>query len=305
MTTVLCGVHQALDILASDFPEVEVIDLTTNNDPLPKGAILFAGYGEETMKAADTAEVSWIQLPHTGIDTVNPSLLNAPVVTCAKGAESVPIAEYVLASMLAFGRTFPEAWLKEAPEHWFFQKTQCLMGQRVGLVGFGGIGQRVATLAKAFDMDVVAVRRTTTPSEIPGVSIATSLEEILPTLDHLVLCAPSTTQTKHLMNEKMFSLVKPGLHLVNIARGALIDEEALRVALDDGRVARASLDVFDPEPLPAGHWLYSHEKAFVTPHSSWTGRPFLSGATQVFCENLRRHLDGLPLEGIIDVELGY
>ena len=121
MTTVLCGVHQALDVLASEFPDVEVIDLTKNEKQLPKGAVLFAGYGEETMKAADTAEVAWIQLPHTGIDTVNPSLLNAPVVTCAKGAESVPIAEYVLASMLAFGRSFPDSWLKEAPEHWFFQ----------------------------------------------------------------------------------------------------------------------------------------------------------------------------------------
>jgi phosphoglycerate dehydrogenase-like enzyme len=107
------------------------------------------------------------------------------------------------------------------------------------------------------------------------------------------------------LNAQTFALVKPGLHLVNIARGSLIDQDALRAALDDGRVARASLDVCVPEPLPSGHWLYSHEKVFLTPHASWTGIPFLSGAMEVFTSNLRRYLNGEELVGVVDVERGY
>jgi phosphoglycerate dehydrogenase-like enzyme len=304
MTTLLCGVSQAFERLQREFPELDVVDLATYEGAIPPDAILFSGFDEKSVKAAESG-VAWVQLAGTGIDRTNPSLLKAPIVTCAKGAGAIPIAEYVLAAMLASSRRFPDFWIKEPPERWNIQETQCLSGQKLGLIGFGGIGQRVARLALAFDMDVVAVRRTARPSEVPGVNIASGVEEILGEVDHLVLCLPSTPSSVNLLNEKTLALVKPGLHLVNIARGALIDQDALRVALDDGRIARASLDVCVPEPLPEGHWLYSHKRVFLTPHASWTGVPFLSGAMEVFRENLRRYLRGDPLIGVVDVELGY
>jgi phosphoglycerate dehydrogenase-like enzyme len=83
--------------------------------------------------------------------------------------------------------------------------------------------------------------------------------------------------------------------VINIARGSLVDQDALRAGLDDGIIARASLDVVEPEPLPAGHWIYDHPKVFLTPHASWAGPPFMSGATDIFLENLRRYLAGDPL----------
>lgn len=304
MTTVLCGVSQCVERLRSEFPDVEVIDLSTYEGAIPSDAILFSGFGSASLEAAK-AGVAWIQLAGTGIDQVDPALLRAPVVTCAKGAGAVPIAEYVLTVMLAYSRRFPELWIKEPPELWNFQQTLCLTGQTLGLVGFGGIGQRIARLALAFEMNVVAVRRTRTPSEVPGVTMAASLEEMIGDVDHLVLCVPATSATKNLLNDETLSLVKPGVHVVNIARGSLIDQDALRRALDDGRVARASLDVCVPEPLPAGHWLYEHEKVFLTPHASWTGIPFLTGAMEVFTSNLRRYLAGEPLVGVVDVERGY
>jgi phosphoglycerate dehydrogenase-like enzyme len=304
MTTVLCGVSQCVERIRGEFPDLDVVDLATFDGPVPPDAILFSGFDQKSVDAAN-AGVAWIQLAGTGIDHVNPALLQAPIVTCAKGAGAIPIAEYAMATMLAFSRRFPELWLKEAPEIWNFQSTQCLSGQKLGLVGFGGIGQRIARLAQAFDMRVVAMRRTTTPSEVPGVQLVGTLEEMLPDVDHLVLCVPATSATVNLLNEATLALVKPGLHLVNIARGALIDQEALRVALDDDRLARASLDVCVPEPLPAGHWLYTHEKVFLTPHASWTGVPLLAGAIEVFCKNLRNYLDGKELIGVVDVNLGY
>ena len=103
----------------------------------------------------------------------------------------------------------------------------------------------------------------------------------------------------------MLARVKPGLHLVNIARGALIDQDALRVALDDQRVARASLDVTDPEPLPTGHWLYQHPQIQLTPHTSWMDSDALNTMMALLRTNCDHYRNGEPLEGIVDVEVGY
>jgi phosphoglycerate dehydrogenase-like enzyme len=269
-----------------------------------RGEVLFPGFANLSLTPAAHG-IEWVQLPGTGIDGVPAPILEADQVTSARGVGAVPIAEYVLATMLAWSRRFPDYWVDEPPAHWNIQRTTALVGQQLGLVGFGGIGQRVARLALAFDMSVTALRRTGGPSPLAGVTMAGSLDEILSTADHLVLCAPATPKTRHLLDDRSLALVKPGLHVVNIARGALIDQDALRRALDDGRVARASLDVCDPEPLPAGHWLYTHPQVFLTPHASWSGVEVLGAATELFCANLRRYLDGQSLVGLIDRVEGY
>jgi phosphoglycerate dehydrogenase-like enzyme len=188
----------------------------------------------------------------------------------------------------------------EPPEHWSWTELGGLHGRTLGLVGLGGIGSAVATRAAAFGMEILAVRRTDAPSPVPGVTVVSSLAELLPRADHLVLAAPATPKTEHLIGEHELSLVKPGVHVVNIARGALIDQEALRGALDDGRVAMASLDVCDPEPLPAGHWLYAHPKVRLSPHISWSS-PALGGRiVELLVDNVRRYVAGEPLEGVVD-----
>jgi phosphoglycerate dehydrogenase-like enzyme len=304
MTTVLCGVTTALERIRDTFPEVEVIDVSGGIPPGCTGEVLFPGFANMTMDPAEYG-VRWVQLPGTGIDAVPGPILQIELVTSARGAGAVPIAEYVLAVMLAWSRRFPEYWIGEPPKHWNVQSTAALAGQHLGLLGFGGIGQRVATLALAFDMKVSAIRRTDAPSPLPAVTMASGLDQLLAESDHLVLCAPGTATTRHLLDDAAFAKVKPGVHLVNIARGSLIDQDALRRALDDGRVARASLDVCEPEPLPAEHWLYEHPKVFLTPHASWTGVEFLGAATDIFCDNLRRYLDHEELFGLIDRNHGY
>ena len=115
-------------------------------------------------------------------------------------------------------------------------------------------------------LDVIALRRRSLPAPIPGVRMVESLAELLPACDHLVLAAPLTPRTYHLLDAEAFALVRPGMHLVNVARGGLVDHDALRRALDDGRVALATLDAVEPEPLPAGHWLYAHPAVRVSAH---------------------------------------
>lgn len=299
---VLCEVPHAVETVRERFPDLTVVDISQGVPPGVRGEVLYGGRGPSSV-AAMAAGVRWVQLVGTGIDGVAPEILAAPALTSARGAGAVAIAEYVIAAMAAFARGFPENWLHEPPAAWSFQPARTLAGATLALYGFGGIGRRVAGIALALEMEVVAVRRHPGPSPVEGVTMAGALADVLPVADHLVLAAPATEATRHVVNARSLSSAKPGLHLVNIARGSLVDQEALRAALDDGTVARASLDVTDPEPLPAGHWLYSHPSVFLTPHASWVG-PTMAASVGFFCDNLERYLAGAPLAGLVGDE-GY
>jgi phosphoglycerate dehydrogenase-like enzyme len=308
--TVFVQIPQAVERVREEFPGVEVVDTAREDPPSGlRGEVWYGGWGDwdRIVRLAGEAGVRWFQLSGTGIDGVPAALFETvETVTVARGASAVPISEFVLASMLAFEKDFPNTWLREAPKTWNFQRMDALAGKTLGLVGLGGIGARVARLAQAFEMDVVAVRRRVEAgSPVAGVEVVATVDEVLPRVDHLVLAAPSTSRTRHLLDADAFASVKPGVHLVNIARGALVDQDALRVALDDGRVARASLDTVEPEPLPPGHWMYEHPRVFLTPHSSWSSKAFFSASIELFVDNLRRYLAGEPLEDVADLEEGY
>src|SRR6478752_7004275 len=212
-----------------------------------------------------------------------------------------------MAAVLAWAKRMPETTLHEPPRHWNFPwpRLDAVAGSTLGLVGLGGIGSAVARRALAFDMRVRALRRTDAPSPVPGVEVVTSLPDLVAGAHHVVLAAPGTDRTRHLLDADAFAAMRDGVHVVNIARGRLVDQDALRAALDSGRVARASLDTVDPEPLPAGHWMYSHPSVFLTPHSSWASRALLEAPVGIFCENLARFLAGEPLEHVVDVAEGY
>lgn len=293
--------------LRSEFPEVEFIDAAAGPPPSDVEAeVLFGGWDDAKVMPLLDRGVKWIQLPGTGIDGVSRDVLDrVPTVTCARGASAIPISEYVLATMLAFEKGFPDHWLHEPPDRWNFQRMDTLAGKTVALVGLGGIGSAVATRALAFEMEVRALRRTATPSPIPEVTVVSSMAELVAGAHHVVLAAPGTEKTRRILDADAFAAMAHGAHVVNIARGTLIDQDALRAALDSGRVARASLDTVDPEPLPAGHWIYDHPKVFLTPHSSWASRDLVGAAVDIFCVNLRRYLDGEPLLHVVDVAEGY
>jgi phosphoglycerate dehydrogenase-like enzyme len=207
--------------------------------------------------------------------------------------------------MLAFEKDFPAIWLSEPPEHWNLANLGELAGKTVGLVGLGGIGAAVAQRALAFDMRVRAVRRNPGRDLLTGVELAPKLPDLLASADHLVLAAPGTASTHHLLDAEAFATMRTGVHLVNIARGSLVDQDALRAALDDGTVARATLDTVDPEPLPAGHWLFTHPSVRLSAHVSWSSPRAFDRIIASFVDNLRRFIAGEPLEGVIDVDEGY
>jgi phosphoglycerate dehydrogenase-like enzyme len=304
------GATAADDILAAH-PDVEIIEFGGGDPPADlKADVFFGGYlgWDDIVRWIDAAGVQWVQLTGTGVDKVPAAVYeNGRVVTCARGASAVPISEWVMAAILAWAKRFPETFLAEPPKYWNFPdpKLDRVEGATLALVGLGGIGEAVAQRALAFGMHVRALRRTDAPSPVAGVQVVRTLEELLPDADHVVLAAPATAKTQHLIDADAFALMKPGVHLVNIARGALVDQDALRVALDDGTVAAATLDTVEPEPLPAGHWLYTHPQVRLAAHVSWYTPQLQHVAVEILVENIGRFQRGEPLLHVVDPVEGY
>jgi phosphoglycerate dehydrogenase-like enzyme len=289
-------------------PEVELIHVPAQGDLPPEiygDVLLIPPWDSGNLRALLDRGVRWIHTIGTGVDRFPLDLVGDRLLTCARGASAIPIAEWVLAVMLAFEKRLPDTWVTRPPERWSSFELGGLHGRALGIVGLGGIGSAVARRALAFDMRVRGLRRSGTTSPLPGVECVSSLAELLASADHLVLAVPLTAETRHLIGRESLAWVKPGLHLVNIARGALVDQEALRAALDDGRVTRASLDVVDPEPLPDGHWLYTHPRVRLSPHVSWNMPGAFDLLLDTFIENLRRYRAGEPLAGRVDLERAY
>lgn len=243
----------------------------------------------------------WVQLASVGLDSYPRWLFDAPLVSAASGTSSEVIAEFALACILAANKRLPERWIHDAAD-WRLSATPPLRGSMLGLVGLGGIGQALAAKAIALRLKVQAVRRRAGLAAPAGVTLVSTLEELLATSDHVVLAAPATADTRHLIDGRALAHAKPGLHLVNVARGSLVDQDALLTALDQGRLGRASLDVTEPEPLPAGHPFYTHPKVYLSPHTSAISPLQQQELATRFLENLARFEKGEPLIDTVDAE---
>ncbi len=297
------------ELINREVEGVELIHIPARGplDPGLRGEVLLVGArGAPVMEEALRSGVRWIHVYGTGVDGFPIELLeDGQILSCSRGASGVPIAEWVLATILAFEKKLSETLVREPWDRRRDPGLGTLEGKTLGLVGLGGIGLALAERALPFGMRVLALRRHPRPSETPGVEIASDLGELLREADHLVLAAPATAATHRLIDRAALARVKPGVHLVNVARGTLVDDDALREALDDGRVALASLDTTEPEPLPEGHWMYSHPRVRMTPHISWSMPLARDQIVAVFIRNLRHYMAGEPLEGVVDVEEGY
>ena len=297
-----------LDPVIAQFPDVEFVGVPRQGDLGDEASgdvLLTIPRGYPNLAELLDRGVEWVHVTSTGIDGFPLELLGDRVMTCSRGASAIAISEWCLAMMLAFEKDLPDVWLREPPERWFTAELGALYGKTLGLIGLGGIGSAVARRALAFDMKVLAVRRTAAPSPLEGVEIAASLADLLARSDHIVVAAPATAATRHLLDADALAAAKPGAHIINIARGDLIDQDALRVALDTGHIARASLDTVDPEPLPEGHWLYDHPQVRLSAHVSWCMPDSWDLLMAPFADNLHRRLNALPLQGIVNPNEGY
>jgi phosphoglycerate dehydrogenase-like enzyme len=293
--------------IASDHPDVDFVHIAPGDEipaDLAADALLtFTGVGDQLTDLLRTG-VSWVHSIGTGVDGFPFELLGDQVLTCSRGAAAVPISEWCLAQMLAFEKRLPDSWISEPPEHWYLADLGMLHGKKLGLVGMGAIASEVARRALPFGMEMIAYRRRAVASSVKSVEVTQDLNEALDA-DHVVVAAASTPATRGLIGSAALSAARPGLHIINVARGALVDEDALKAALDSGIVARASLDTVEPEPLPAGHWMYQHPGVRLSPHISWSGPGISNAQYEPFEAELERRLAGRPLLNVVDIENRY
>jgi len=294
-------------VVAERLPDASVIGIADRGDVeagLTAEVLLTQTWGGDNIAAVVERGVRWIHVLGTGVDRFPFDSVGDRVVTCSRGASAIPIAEYVLAAMLAFEKRIPGVWMRQPPPRWFGERLGGLYKRTVGIVGLGAIGLAVARRALAFDMNVLASRRSDAPSPLPGVEL-TSLDDLVSRSDHLVVAASATAETAGMIGAELFGGMRRGVHLVNVARGSLVDQEALRAALDAGVVAHATLDTMTPEPLPEGHWLYTHPRVSLTPHVSWSMPGAVDLLLDVFVANVERYRAGRPLDNVVDRARGY
>jgi phosphoglycerate dehydrogenase-like enzyme len=178
----------------------------------------------------------------------------------------------------------------------------------MGIVGLGAIGLELVKIAAPFGFQISAIRRRADEAPPPGVDAVwppNRLIDLLALSDVVVLAAPHTPETKHLIGRRELAAIKPGALLVNIARGKLVDDEAVIEALRDGRLGGAALDVFTQEPLPASSPYWDLPNVIITPHTSGAMRDYWTPLVALFAENLRRFEDGEPLLNVVDKTAGY
>jgi D-2-hydroxyacid dehydrogenase (NADP+) len=259
--------------------------------------------------------LKWLQLTSAGVDR----LLNAPVVqshvtvTTASGIHAVPISEYVIGAMLAFAKGLPKAFRAQQERAWRPFWPDELEDKTVGVLGVGAIGARVVKLAKALDMRVLALRRSA-QRRMTGEEAGMEVDEMLPPSDlpyllaesdYVVVALPLTPESRDLIGEAELRAMKPNAVIVNIGRGAIIDEQALVRALKDGWIAGAALDVFTQEPLSGESELWGLENVILTPHISGGTPRYMERAVGLFCDNLRRYVAEEPLRNVVDPTRGY
>jgi phosphoglycerate dehydrogenase-like enzyme len=246
--------------------------------------------------------VKLVQIASAGLDDYPDWIWEAPLIASASGTNSVPIAEYVLAAMLSHAKRLPDIVLK-AGQAWperddlMREPLGSLNGRTLGLLGVGSIAMQVVRYAAAFDMTIIATRGSDAPSPDPRVTLV-PLTELAARSDHLVIAAPIGESTRGLVGADLLKAMKRDAHIVNIARGAIIDQAALKAELDRDRLW-ASLDVTDPEPLPPGHWMIGHPRVRVTPHISWSCPETSQRVFGRLIENVRRLQAGEPLLGLV------
>ncbi len=269
----------------------------------------FAGWDKAPSKrpANWPSKLSWIQVASTGVDYFPPWFLDGPPVTTGRGIQAIPIAEYVMAAILAFEKRFSEArarsksdWGKEGPQ----QALRPIHGKTLGLVGYGSIGHAIATRARAFGMRVSVLRRSKNNTD-PNIDTVQSLSELVSIADHLVLAAPLTPQTTRMVNAEVLSGAKRSMHLINVARGPIVDQAALLNAVDRGWIAGATIDVTDPEPPEDNDPIYSHPQVMVTPHISWLAEGNVERLAQKVAANLENFVRGKQLIDVFNKDLGY
>lgn len=282
--------------------------------PLPD-AVLTCWVGRDVLepvfRRAMPGPLRWIHSRSAGVDRILfPALVESPVVvTNGRGIFAPGLGEFVAAAVLYFAKDLGRMRRAQAARRWDPFFVEWVRGRTLGIVGYGDIGRAVAERMRAFGARILALRRR--PERAAGdphVDEALGpdrLVELMGRCDYVVVAAPLTEETRRLIGEREIAAMKPSAVLINVGRGAVVDEDALARALAGGRIRGAALDVFATEPLPAEHPFWGMENVLLSPHCGDQTQGWVEQAMQAFFDNLGRFQRGEPLVGVVDKRRGY
>jgi phosphoglycerate dehydrogenase-like enzyme len=255
-------------------------------------------------------DVRWVHSRSAGLDSLLfPELVESKVpLTNGSGVFSPSLGEFTLAAILYFAKDFRRMIRNQVAGQWEQFDVEEVDGQTVGIVGYGDIGEAVASRVHAMGMTVLALKRH--PPErldrlIDRFYKPDDLLTMLPLCDYVVSCLPLTPETHHMIGEKEFAAMKPTAVIINVGRGPVIDEAAMVKALTEKRIKGAGLDVFEREPLPPGDPMYKLENVLLSPHCADHTKEWLNRAMRFFVQQYHRFTAGDPLENVVNKRLGY
>ncbi len=281
---------------------------------LPEARVL---YGWTSPKAevaqilANAPKLEWIQTRSAGLDSLLfPELIQSPVVlTNGSGTFSQSLGEFAILGALYFAKDIPRMLRAKRERRWEVFDVHEVSAQTIGIVGHGDIGRAIAGRAKALGMRVLALRRDTAPrpgdEDVDRVYATADLHAMLPECDYVVVAAPLTAHTRHLLSTAEFNVMKKEAIVMNVGRGPVIHEAALAEALRSGRIRGAALDVFEVEPLPAESPLWGMENVLISAHTADHTQDWLADAVKFFMDQFARWRAGEALKNVVDKHAGY
>ncbi|MGZ4879341.1 MAG: D-2-hydroxyacid dehydrogenase [Candidatus Angelobacter sp.] len=307
-----------VDRLRTEFPHTEVVYSATKreDEQALRGADVMIGWSLSPEQFRAATGLRWIYSITAAVDQfLYPELTASEIAISNAGRVHGPVvAEHAIAMLLALAKRLPSAVRYQARRKWAMEaiwnqqpRPREVREATVAVVGLGSIGAEVASMAAALKMNVIGVREhpelgSGGAHEVVGYD---SLDVALRRADFVVLAAPLTERTRHLMDARRLQLLKPSAFLVNVSRGAMVDESALVKALRERRIAGAALDVFEEEPLSRWSPLWKMPQVLITPHTAFLTENVWQHHYEVFAANLKRYLAGQPLEGAVDKKSGY
>jgi phosphoglycerate dehydrogenase-like enzyme len=305
--------------LAQEFPQLQITQRNNYDgieEHLRDAEIMFTiSLRPEQFGVAQN--LRWIHAPSAAVhQLLFPEVVNSDVViTNSREVHGPVVAEHVIALVFALAKKIPQAALLQQKHVWGQDAMwndgvhlREIAGATLGLIGVGSIGRRVAQMASALGMRVIAVREHVekgNPYGVEAVFPPSALTEMLKQSDYVVVAAPLISATERLINGARLALMRPSAYLINVGRGPQVDDTALAEALRSRRIAGAALDVFEQEPLPADSPLWSIENLLITPHTAGLTEKLWHRHYELFSENLRCYLAGQPLEFVVDKQKGY
>lgn len=300
------------------WPEMRVLDLPHYDKITPElpDTDIFVGLLLRPEQLNQAARLKWVHTTSAGVgQLMYPEFRNSGItLTNASGVHAPAMAEHIAGMIVAMARDFPGAMRFQAQRKWGQQeiwdgpsRPRELSGTVALIVGFGAVGRAVAERLRAFGMRIWAVTHSgkADGSLAERVFPAAQLKAALPDADYVILAAPETPETHHLMGAEQLAAMKPSAILVNVARGSLVDQDALIAALEKRAIAGAALDVASPEPLPPESPLWSLNNVFITPHTSGISDRIWQRQTELLIDNLERWFKGEPLRNRVDLARGY